>query len=122
MRHTFRSDFSVRLYKFCQFTLTICTEASRRETGGQMGQADFLDEPPHSEHLTEYDRAHFETYLRLLDAEADAAHWAEAVRMIFGLDPEEQPDRAQHIHQTHLARAHWMTENGYRDLLRSAYH
>ena len=122
MRHTFRSYFSARLYKFRQIALTIRNEASRQETGEQMGQADFLDEPPHSEHLTEYDRAHFATYLRLLDAEADAAHWAEAVRIIFGLDPDVQPDRAQHVHQTHLARAHWMTENGYRDLLRSAYH
>jgi hypothetical protein len=88
----------------------------------EMGKADFLDEPPDSAHLTDYDRAHFATYLRLLDAEADAAHWAEAVRVIFGLDPDEQPDRAQHVHETHLARARWMTENGYRDLLRSACH
>lgn len=87
-----------------------------------MRQADFLDEPPHSEQLTEYDRAHFATYLRLLDAEADAAHWAEAVRIIFGLDPEQHPERAYRVHEAHLARAHWMTENGYRDLLRSAYH
>lgn len=87
-----------------------------------MVQANFLDEPPHSEELTDYDRAHFATYLRLLDAEARAAHWEEVVRVIFGLDPSEQPQRAQHVHQTHLARAHWMTENGYRDLLRSAYH
>lgn len=122
MRHTFRSDFSAHLYKICQFTLTICIEASRQETGGRMGQADFLDEPPHSEHLTEYDRAHFATYLRLLDAEADAAHWAEVVRVIFGLDPDEHPERAMQVHEAHLARAHWMTENGYRDLLRSAYH
>ena len=70
MRHTFRSDFSARLYKFWQIALTIRTEASCQETGEQMGQDDFLDEPPHSEHLTEYDRAHFATYLRLLDAEA----------------------------------------------------
>lgn len=88
----------------------------------EMGKADFLDEPPDSAHLTDYDRAHLATYLRLLDAEADDAHWAEAVRVIFGLDPDEQPDRAQHVHETHLARARWMTENGYRDLLRSACH
>lgn len=87
-----------------------------------MGKADFLDEPPKSEHLTDYDRAHFVTYLRLLDAEADAAHWREVVRVVFGLDPNKQPERAMRVHKTHLARAHWMTENGYRDLLRSAYH
>lgn len=87
-----------------------------------MGKADFLDEPPKSEHLTDYDHAHFVTYLRLLDAEADAADWSEVVRVIFGLDPEKQPERAMRVHQTHLARARWMTENGYRELLRSAFH
>jgi len=87
-----------------------------------MGKTDFLDEPPKSEHLTDYDRAHFVTYLRLLDAEADAAHWREVVRVVFGLDPDKQPERAMRVHETHLARARWMTENGYRDLLRSAYH
>ncbi|WP_159586475.1 DNA -binding domain-containing protein [Chelativorans xinjiangense] len=87
-----------------------------------MGRTDFLDEPPKSEHLTDYDRAHVETYLRLLDAEADAAHWREVVRVVFGLDPDRQPERAMRVHETHLARARWMTENGYRDLLRSAYH
>lgn len=87
-----------------------------------MAKADFLDEPPKSERLTDYDRAHFVTYLRLLDAEADAAHWREVVRVVFGLDPDKQPERAMRVHDTHLARARWMTENGYRDLLRSAYH
>ena len=87
-----------------------------------MGKADFLDEPPKSEHLTDYDRAHVVTYLRLLDAETDAAHWREVVRVVFGLDPDKQPERAMRVHETHLARARWMTENGYRDLLRSAYH
>lgn len=87
-----------------------------------MGKADFLDEPPNSAQLTNYDRAHVVTYLRLLDAEADAAHWREVVRVVFGLDPDKQPERAMRVHETHLARARWMTENGYRDLLRSAYH
>ena len=87
-----------------------------------MGKADFLDEPPKSEHLTDYDRAHFVTYLRLLDAEADDADWSEVVRVIFGLDPENHPERAMRVHETHLARARWMTENGYRELLRSAFH
>lgn len=86
-----------------------------------MGKVDFLDEPPKSEHVTDYDRDHVVTYLRLLDAEADAAHWREVVRIVFGLDPDNQPERALRVHESHLARARWMTENGYRDLLRSAY-
>lgn len=85
-------------------------------------EIEFQDTPPDSERLTDYDRAHVATYLRLLDAEADAAHWRDVVRVIFGLDPDEQPDRAMRVHETHLARARWITENGYRDLLRSASH
>ncbi len=64
-----------------------------------MSKPDFMDEPPKSEHLTDYDRAHFVTYLRLLDAEAESAHWAEVVRIIFGLDPDKQPERAMRIHE-----------------------
>ena len=29
-----------------------------------------------------------------------------------------EPDRARHVHDTHLARARWMTEHGYRLLVR----
>lgn len=87
-----------------------------------MSEPAFLDEPPASEHLTEYDQAHLVTYLRLLDAEADDAAWEEAVRVIFGLDPAKEPERAERVHASHLARARWMTEHGYRDLLRAGYH
>lgn len=78
----------------------------------------FLDEPPSSPTLTEYDRAHFKLYMRLLDAQADGADWQEAVSVLFGIDHERESERARHIHDTHLARAHWMTEHGYRQLLR----
>lgn len=82
----------------------------------------FLDEPPPSEQLTDYDRAHLKTYIRLLDAEADGADWEEVVRVIFGLDPAGEPERAERIHKSHLSRARWMTESGYRKLLRASYH
>lgn len=82
----------------------------------------FLDEPPLSEQLTDYDRAHLKTYIRLLDAEADGANWKEVVRVIFGLDPAREPERAERIHTSHLSRARWMTESGYRGLLRGSYH
>jgi hypothetical protein len=39
------------------------------------------------------------------------------VRVLFGLDPEREPDRAKIVHDSHLARAHWMSETGYRHLL-----
>lgn len=87
-----------------------------------MGQATytFLDEPPPSEALTSYDREHMKLYMRLLDAERDGACWREAVQVLFGLDPAQEPRRCRNIHDTHLARAHWMTERGYRELVKEA--
>ena len=79
-----------------------------------MTQAGFLDQPPESATLTDYDRVHMKLYLRLLDAATDGAAWQEAVSILFGIDPEQNPERARHIHDSHLARARWMTEHGYR--------
>lgn len=79
-----------------------------------MTQAAFLDQPPESATLTDYDRTHMKLYLRLLDAATDGAAWQEAVSILFGIDPEQNPERARHIHDSHLARARWMTEHGYR--------
>lgn len=87
-----------------------------------MTDKDFLDEPPESAALTEYDKAHTTLYLRLLDAAADGADWREVASLLFDLDPEDDPKRARHIHDTHLARARWMTEHGYRQLLRGSSH
>jgi hypothetical protein len=80
----------------------------------------FLDAPPISQTLTAYDREHMVLYLRLLDSSRDGADWREAVQILFGLDPAREPHRCRQIHDTHLARAQWMTEHGYRDLARSA--
>lgn len=77
----------------------------------------FEAEPPASNTLTEYDERHLVTYLRLLDAAAEGADWREAVRIIFEVDPGEDVDFAHRLHDSHLARARWMTQAGYRDLL-----
>lgn len=87
-----------------------------------MTKLDFLDEPPDSVTLTDYDRAHMKLYLRLLDAASDGADWREAVSVLFGLDPEREPERARRIHDRHLARARWMTTDGYRLLVREGQH
>jgi hypothetical protein len=55
--------------------------------------------------------------LRLLDAADEGADWREAVRIIFGLDPINEPQRARIVYDSHLARARWMTQTGYRHLL-----
>ncbi len=86
-----------------------------------MSKTDFLDEPPESAALTTYDREHMKLYLRLLDAAADGADWREVVQILFGLDAEREPDRARRVHDSHLARARWMTTHGYRELVREGY-
>ena len=82
-----------------------------------MTTPDFDDRPPDSARLTSYDERHLATYIRLLDADEEGADWREAVRIIFGLDADLDPARARMVHQSHLARARWMTEVGYRHLL-----
>jgi hypothetical protein len=82
-----------------------------------MTQPGFLDEPPESSVLTDYDRGHMKHYMRVLDAATDGADWREAVAVIFGLDPNAEPDRARRVHDSHLSRARWMTERGYLQLL-----
>jgi hypothetical protein len=81
-----------------------------------MADVDFLDAPPASDTVTLYDEQHLPLYLRLLDASKDNADWREAVRIVFSLDPAECPDRARLVHDSHLERAKWMTEHGYREL------
>jgi hypothetical protein len=77
----------------------------------------FDDIAPISDELTEYDRAHIKLYMRLLDADDDGAEWTEAVNVLFGIDPVQEPERARQVHNSHLARARWMTQSGYRQLL-----
>lgn len=83
-----------------------------------MGIGTILDRPPNEATVTEYDVAQKVTYLRLLDAAAEHADWREVARIVLGLDPDRDPDQARRIHDSHLARARWMTDAGYRDLLR----
>jgi hypothetical protein len=68
--------------------------------------------------LTGYDEQHLVTYLRLLDAAAEDADWREVARIVLHIDPDREPERARRVWETHLARAEWMTSNGYRHLLR----
>lgn len=86
-----------------------------------MPAVNFLDAPPSGDVLTDYDRRHLKLYLRLLDAEADGADWREVSRVVLGLDPERDPDRAQRLHDSHLSRARWVAQSGYRHLLRQTH-
>ena len=75
------------------------------------------DQVPHADELTGYDYEHLVTYLRLLDAEADGADWTEVARIVLHIDPSSEPERARRAFESHMARARWMTEHGYRHLL-----
>jgi len=86
--------------------------------GNDNFQINVMDVAPSADELTDYDRAHFRTYLRLLDAEADKASWQEAVSVILGFHPEEDEECARRAYDTHLARAHWMAKKGHIGLLR----
>lgn len=79
---------------------------------------DVADTAPVSDQLTSYDEQHIVTYFRLLDAYAENADWKEVARIVLHIDPEREPRRARRAWESHLARAKWMTERGYRHLLR----
>jgi hypothetical protein len=82
----------------------------------------FQDRPPLTERVNAYDERHLATYVRLLMAEEEGADWREVVMVLFGLDPAREPDRAKTVYDSHLARARWMTEMGYRYLLEPRMH
>lgn len=77
----------------------------------------FEDRPPQLDRVGPYDQQHLASYIRLLDADAEGADWRQAVAIIFGIDPEKEPTRAKLVYDSHLSRARWMTEKGYRHLL-----
>lgn len=90
--------------------------------GNSVTKCDFLDEPPGGAALTAYDRAHLKLYLRLLDAEAEGADWHDVVKALFGLSASAEPERAARVYTAHLARAKWMAQNGFSELLGHRLH
>jgi hypothetical protein len=75
------------------------------------------DEAPEANSVTNYDRAHFPWYVRLLDASSAGASDGDICREVLGIDVEKEPDRARKMLESHLKRARWMTQQGYRQLL-----
>lgn len=86
-----------------------------------MTHSPYLDAPPESSEITQYDREHMKLYMRVLDAASEGADWREVVTVLFGLDPGTDPGRARTVHDSHLSRARWMTTNGYRLLVQEGY-
>lgn len=87
-----------------------------------MTKDDFSDQPPGGAALTAYDQAHLKLYLRLLDADAEGAPWQDIVKALFGLDAKTDPERASRVYSAHLARAKWMTENGFCEFIGPRLH
>lgn len=81
-----------------------------------MAGLDFLAKPPQGDVLTGYDEKHLVTYLRLLDAETEGADWRDVARIIFEIDPDADPQHAKAVHDSHLARAQWIRDSGFRHL------
>jgi hypothetical protein len=77
----------------------------------------FLDRAPEGDAITPYDTDHAPEYLRLLDAEAAGADWQEVARIVLDVDPTGDPSRAQVMYSTHLARAKWLRDGGYKRLI-----
>ncbi|GLS32625.1 Uncharacterized conserved protein [Mesorhizobium albiziae] len=63
-----------------------------------------------------YDKEHFTTYMRLLDASADDASEEEMAQLILGIDPALEPERARKAVRSHLDRANWLVMTGYKEL------
>jgi len=79
---------------------------------------DVADVAPTEPTLTGYDQELLVTYLRLVDDDAEGADWREVARIVLHIDPDREPERARRAFDSHLARARWMTEHGYRQLTR----
>jgi hypothetical protein len=79
---------------------------------------DVADLAPTEPLLTPYDQEHAITYMRMLDADAEGADWRDVSRIVLHIDPDQEVERARCAFDSHLARAKWMSREGYKHLLR----
>ena len=75
------------------------------------------DQAEWSEVITLYDRQHFLTYARLLDAERDNIDWRKGVRDILLQDPDKDADQARICWNSHLERARWIATVGFQQAI-----
>jgi hypothetical protein len=47
--------------------------------------------------------------------------WREVAQVVLQIDPDHEPDRVRQAFESHLARARWMTKDGYRHLLQRGW-
>lgn len=65
---------------------------------------------PSDDTVTYYDRQHFLTYARLIDADNEGADWRKSAASILYRDVESEPAAAELCYRTHLARARWIAD------------
>lgn len=82
--------------------------------------APIADEAPVSDQLTPYDEIHVIHYVILLDAEREHVPWDDVAREALLIDPAKERDRARRAYESHLARARWMANSGWRQLLQTS--
>ena len=78
---------------------------------------------PRRDAITDYDRMHFITYARLLDAQTANLSWKEAARTILYLhiDTEHKDDReVKACWESHLERAQWLVSEGLQFVTQSS--
>lgn len=76
------------------------------------------DTAPTSPSVTAYDENHFPLYLQILDALQENVAAEDICRTILGRDPQTDP-HCMAVLESHINRAKWMSEQGYKDLLAS---
>ena len=76
-----------------------------------------LREPaPSGDVVTDYDRAHLQLYIRLLDARSAGASSDDMCRFILEVDPTSDPVGTHKLLKSHLERADWMSSVGFRQI------
>ncbi|OYY77203.1 MAG: hypothetical protein B7Y43_12085 [Sphingomonas sp. 28-62-20] len=81
-----------------------------------MNDIAFSELAPTDDHLTAYDRERLGDYLRLLDAEASGADWKEVAQVVLKVDPQNDRQRCKQMYESHLARARWISAQGFADI------
>ena len=103
--------------------VAVLSDAFRQKPRARMKKSQLnpqvTDVAPNGPVLTAYDEEHMITYMRVLDADQQGADWREVSRIVLRIDPDTEAERARLAFESHLSRARWMTEQGYRHLLRS---
>jgi hypothetical protein len=75
-----------------------------------------IETVPSGDLVTDYDRAHLQLYIRLLDARSAGTSSDDMCRLILEIDPTSDRDRAQKLLASHLERADWMSSVGFRQI------